>query len=104
MSAMSRLKLDILNLSVNFSRIGEWSLLYFDNRRKLIEKFISQSDELVRVIDGQKLPAKFERTWNDAKVEFVSFKSVWLKEKKRQLASERIMTWANILQHRSGNL
>lgn len=101
---MSQLKLNILNLSVNFSRIGEWSLLYFDYRRKLIEKFIGQSDELVQVIDGQKLPAKFEKTWNDAKLELVSFKNVWLKEKNRQLASERIMTWANILQHRSTRL
>lgn len=98
---MSQLKLDILNLSVNFSRIGEWSLLYFDNRRKLIEKFISQSDELVQVIDGQKLPAKFEKTWDDAKLELVSFKKVWLKEKNRQLASERLLAWANILQHRA---
>lgn len=92
------IKVQVLNISLNLSRMGEWMAVDFAGKRKLIDKFRAQTDELIKTASKSGVGGNFEQTWRDFES---SYKRMEFGTNNRLLNSERLLAWANILQHRS---
>lgn len=95
------IKVQVLNISLNLSRMGEWMAVDFEGKKGLIERFRAQTSQLIEAANQIKMSNNFEQTWRtfENKYQKISFD-----EKNKLLSSERLLAWANILQHRSGSL
>lgn len=93
-------KTQILNIAVNLNRIGNWAADGFEDRKKRIKMFVVQTSDYIESIDKSKLTNPFKKT-------FLLFLKNWEKLRKMEkiendlLWAEKMMTWGNILTHRS---
>ena len=94
------LKLQILNISVNLSRLSQWVYEGYDKRSELINKFMKQTENYLADLDRQKISRDFKPTLERLKTEFPYLKKTLNSQDKRFWA-EKALTWANILTHRS---
>lgn len=94
------LKLQILNISVNLSRLSQWVYEGYDKRKELIDKFIKQTGNYLADLDKQKISKDFRPTLDRLKVEFFGLKKTMNSQDRRYWA-EKTLTWANILTHRA---
>lgn len=94
------LNLQILNISVNLSRLSQWVYEGYDKRIALIDKFMMQTENYLSDLDKQQISENFRPTLDRVKTEFVSLRKSIHDQDKRYWA-ERALTWANILQHRA---
>lgn len=95
------LNIQILNVATNMGRIGGWVADSYDSKRKLIFRFLDETEVFVNDFAENKIPEEFEPTFERFKKEFAKLKSEKITEKNKLEWAERALTWANILQHRS---
>ncbi|MBI2595375.1 hypothetical protein HYW46_01410 [Candidatus Daviesbacteria bacterium] len=103
------LEMQILNISVNMARIGNWIAdlskikaeygeKVYRSRRKLIEKMINQTENYLNDLSSQKISGRFVPTLGRFTKEFKVIKNGY---KTDPLLAKKALTWANILQHRA---
>ena len=88
----------ILDISVNLARVSDWIL--DENKQKRIDQFLGETEEILKSIDKTKIRPDFSSTFSSFQKQFKR-----IKEKKNSMNkyywAEEVLTWANILQHRS---
>ena len=94
------LNLQILNISVNLSRLSQWIYEGYEKRTELIDRFMNQTENYLADLDKQNISEDFRPTLEQVKTEFTSLKKTIHSQDKRFWA-EKALTWANILTHRA---
>lgn len=94
------LDVQILNISVNLSRLSKWVYDGYEEKEELINRFLKQTESYLNDLDTQKISAEFKPTLERFKKEFTILKGSVKDQDKRNWA-EKALTWANILQHRA---
>ncbi len=94
------LNLQILNISVNLSRLSQWVYEGYDKRTQLIDRFMNQTGKYLVDLEKQRVSEKFKPTLERVKKEFSLLKKNLGSQDKRDWA-EDALTWANILTHRA---
>lgn len=92
-------KAKILDIAMNLTRIGNWAADDYDGKKKRIEMFLQQTSEYIKSINNADFEEPFLSTYNsflDAYRSLSDQNSV-----DRFVWAERMMTWGNILTHRS---
>jgi hypothetical protein len=90
----------VMDISQNLARIGNWTADSFDEKRSLIERFLTQTEEYVQSLSKRKMPKELAEVFLRFKKEFVNFK-IEKFAKNRDEWAEKALTWANILQNRA---
>lgn len=99
------LNLQVLNISVNLSRLSQWVYEGYEKRVVLIDKFLEQTENYLKDLDKQNISEDFKPTLKRVQAEFTVLKQL-VKHPDEQILSlrgwaEKALTWANILQHRA---
>lgn len=92
----------LLDIAMNCHRIGNWIADDYEGKKHRIDLFFSQTQEYLRRLHT----AQFSPVVQAAKQSFIeAFKAsradVARPDTDRLLVAERLMTWGNILTHRS---
>lgn len=103
------LQTQILNISVNLGRVGNWVYQLqglirtpevYRARLELIKKVNGQTRSYVNDLYSQKLSEPFKTTLEKCKKDFDKLNSQDLTSVDHSYWAEKALTWANILQHR----
>ncbi len=95
-------KQKILDIAMNLNRIGNWAADDYLVKRKRIHTFISDTTDYIKSLDTNSFKPPFKETLEDFLKQYKSLKSEGLKGPKDSLHwAEKMMTWGNILTHRS---
>lgn len=95
-------KAKILDLAMNLNRIGNWAADGYSVRQKRIITFLNQSSEYIDSINLLSLPASLQKTFRRFCKEYQELeKEGKMGPKDELLWAERMMTWGNILTHRT---
>lgn len=95
------LDLQVLNISVNLSRISQWVFESYQSKKQLINKFLDQTESYLNDLVNQNTSEEFKPTLDRFIVEFEKLKKQTINEENKLFWAERVLTWANILQHRA---
>jgi len=95
-------KSKILDIAMNLNRVGNWAADDFVGKRKRINFFLDQTNKYVTSLNTSQLPHKFKKTFSN----FLKDYSLLIEEVKSNpkdslIWAEKMMTWGNILTHRS---
>lgn len=93
--------IQIMNISMNMGRIGSWVADCYDSKKKLIPKFINETEQFLLDLSYKDISKDFKPTLNKFSSEFKNLKKESITKKNRLFWAERALTWANILQHRA---
>lgn len=96
------IKAKILDIAMNLNRVGNWAADDFEGKRKRINLFLDQTSIYLNSIKEKELPSKVRLIFS----KFLDEYSLLEKEAKRGpkdrlFWAEKMMTWGNILTHRS---
>jgi len=86
-------KQTVMDIAMNLNRIGNWIADGYEPNKKKVEVFTKNTDDYISTI--QNLSQPFEKTWS----EFMRVYPLFKKNIKKN--AENLMTWGNILTHRS---
>lgn len=95
------LNLQVLNISVNLSRISQWVFESYELKKQLINKFLDQTESYLNDLVNQNISEEFKPTLDRFTAEFKKLKKQTINEENKLLWAEKALTWANILQHRA---
>lgn len=106
------LDMQILNISVNMARIGNWinnldtlkadqGITVYKSRLELIKRIVSQTEHYLKDLNEKQVSDRFRLTLQRFKDDFDNLKKQPIIPKSYLLWSEKALTWANILQHRA---
>lgn len=95
------LNIQILNISSNLTRIGEWVSGDYKAKLPLIDKFISQTTEYLSDLKDQTISKDLKKTIDLFSVHFQNLKDEKIDDESKLRWAEKSLTWANILQHKS---
>ena len=93
--------LQILNISVNLSRVSQWVFDSYDKKKELIQRFMEQTENFISDLHNQKISKYFKPTLERFENEFKDLKRLEINEENKRYWAEKTLTWANILQHRA---
>ena len=95
-------KAKILDIAMNLNRIGNWAADGYAPRKERIKTFLDSTAQYIQALEKATLPSKFRDTFNlflknyrileKTGIEGPTDPAKW---------AEDIMTWGNILTHRS---
>ncbi|MBF0489475.1 MAG: hypothetical protein HQL15_02495 [Candidatus Omnitrophica bacterium] len=85
----------ILNISVNLGRLCRWSL---EGRTARVEQFLNETEEFLKALELAPKSARFLPTYEWFKKDFENLRHNVRMDKDW---AESMLTWANILNHRS---
>lgn len=92
----------ILDIAMNLNRIGNWAADDYFGKKERIITFLANTSNYLRDLRGQKYPASFEETVKTFKKEYPKLEHEGINGPKDTLIwAEKMMTWGNILTHRS---
>jgi hypothetical protein len=95
-------KAKILDIAMNLTRIGNWAADDYKVKRKRIELFLDETTEYINSIDRSSLLGPFKKTFENFLAEYSRLEKIGKEGPKDQLYwAEQMMTWGNILTHRS---
>lgn len=95
-------KAKILDIAMNLNRLGGWAVDGYWAKQKRIKLFLEQNRELINTIKVSLLPKRFQKTLNRFLQEYPSLEKAGKAGPKDKLFwAEQMMTWGNILTHRS---
>lgn len=90
----------VLDIAMNLNRIGNWAADDLIGKKKRIDFFLDQTTQYVESVDISLFSKRFKTTFNRFIKEYHSI--VENKNPEDSLAwAEKLMTWGNILTHRS---
>lgn len=95
-------KAKILDIAMNLTRIGNWAADDYKSKKKRIIIFLDQTSEYLISLEKSDLSDRFKKTLDRFLAEYPV-----LEKEGKELSSdvlawaERMMTWGNILTHRS---
>lgn len=95
------IQLQILNISVNMARMGEFVLKHGTGKEQLIKAFLEQTDSYLRDLESINISKTFKPTLSKFSEEFQKLKKEKISEKNKVVWAEKVITWADILQIRS---
>jgi len=92
----------ILDIAMNLNRIGNWAADDYSGKKERIKTFLRSTSSYIRDLDKDSLPHTFAGTFNNFVKEYHDLEKEGLKRPKNPLFwAEDMMTWGNILTHRS---
>jgi hypothetical protein len=95
-------KQKILDIAMNLNRMGNWAADGYDERKARINTFLKSTSLYIRSLDKSLLPIGFLTTYNDFLKAYQTLEKTGLSGPKNPIEwAEDMMTWGNILTHRS---
>lgn len=95
-------KAKILDIAMNLNRVGNWAADDFEAKKNRIEMFLNQTNHYISSLDVLSLPDSFRETFKKFLKDFEKLeKEVKVGPKDTLYWAEKMMTWGNILTHRS---
>ncbi len=92
----------ILDIAMNLNRVGNWAADDFEKKRKRIEMFLDQTSRYVDSLDSSLFKEPFKKTFNKFLQVYPKLEKDGKEGPKDILIwAEQMMTWGNILTHRS---
>lgn len=92
----------ILDIAMNLNRIGNWAIDNFKNKEKRIYFFLDQTSGYINNLNYSSFSDKFKKTFDKFLDDYKLLKQeVGLSSKNNEVWGEKMMTWGNILTHRS---
>lgn len=96
-------KQQILDIAMNLNRIGNWAADDFERKQKRITLFLEQTRGYIH--ETQPSSVQFQKTFEKFKREFEKLYHEGVqKPSDVDIWAEKMMTWGNILTHRSALL
>lgn len=95
-------KAKILDIAMNLNRIGNWAADDFDGKEKRIRLFLAQTNQYIESVPQASLTQPFKKTFHRFLEAYEVLKNEGKEKPADTLAwAERLMTWGNILTHRT---
>lgn len=95
-------KAKILDIAMNLNRIGGWAADGYKAKQKRIKLFLEQNRELINTMKVSLLPKRFQKTLDRFLKDYSTLEKTGKAGPKDELFwAEQMMTWGNILTHRS---
>ena len=95
-------KTTILDIAMNLNRVGNWAADDYDAKKERIRTFLGNTSQYIQTLDQAKLPHSFANAFERFKKEYLVLERAGLKGPKDPIKwAEKMMTWGNILTHRS---
>ena len=95
-------KSTILDIAMNLNRIGNWAADDYLGKKERIKAFLGNTTTYIQSIKHSPLPPSFESTFNNFKKQYTSLQREGINGPKDPIIwAEDMMTWGNILTHRS---
>ncbi len=92
----------VLDIAMNLNRIGNWAADNFAVKEKRIYFFLDQTTGYIDSLNNSTFSDKFKRTFERFLKEYKLLnQEVKLNAKDNEIWGEKMMTWGNILTHRS---
>jgi len=92
----------ILDIAVNLNRIGNWAADDYFGKQKRIQTFLYNTDQYIKSLDKNSYKSPFNKTLSEFLIEYDLLKREGLeKPLDTNYWAEKMMTWGNILTHRS---
>ncbi len=92
----------ILDIAMNLNRIGNWAADDYHTKKKRIKTFLENTTKYIQEVDKIPQHSPFKKTYIRFIDEYPALKREGLKGPKNPLWwAEKMMTWGNILTHRS---
>lgn len=92
----------ILDIAMNLNRVGNWAADGYDGKKGRIKTFLGNTTQYIRKIDQISLNPSFRKTYNWFIKDYPKLEEEGLKGPNDSLKwAEKMMTWGNILTHRS---
>ncbi|MBI4009412.1 hypothetical protein HY357_04200 [Candidatus Roizmanbacteria bacterium] len=94
-------KAKILDIAMNLNRIGNWAADDFEKKQKRISLFLNQTAQYIEAVDSEKLSKQFQKTFLKFLAEYKKLEAANPSKSNSIYWAETMMTWGNILTHRS---
>lgn len=95
-------KSKILDIAMNLNRVGNFAADGYFKRQKRIKTFLNQTSAYINEISEKDLPKSLRRTYKNFLHHYKSLEKEGQNGPKDELVwAEEMMTWGNILTHRS---
>ena len=92
----------ILDIAMNLNRVGNWAADGYTEKQKRIVQFLKQTSDHISSIDKDKFSQPFKKTYLQFLKEFETLEKEGTEKPADELFwAEKMMTWGNILTHRS---
>lgn len=92
----------LLDIAMNLARMGNWTADDFVGKRKRIDIFLKQTNEYLHQLNRKSFSPRLQQTITRFSSEFSEYeKELLATPKDKDLLAEKLLTWANILTHRS---
>lgn len=94
-------KQKILDIAMNLNRIGNWAADDYLGKQTRIQTFISNTTGYIKSLDRFSYKMPFKSTLKKFLQEYDKLQKESKNSKNPNLWAEKMMTWGNILTHRS---
>lgn len=92
----------VLDIAMNLNRIGNWAVDNFKYKEKRIYFFLDQTTGYIDSLNNSSFSNKFKKTFDKFLGEYKLLnQEIKLSSKDSEIWGEKMMTWGNILTHRS---
>jgi len=92
----------ILDIAMNLNRIGNWAADDYTKKRKRISTFLEETSKFIKLLNYSSLPDRFKQTYSNFINAYSKLKTEGENGPQDPLSwAEGMMTWGNILTHRS---
>ncbi len=92
----------ILDIAMNLNRVGNWAVDNFPAKEKRIYFFLDQTTKYIDSLNISSFSDKFQKTFNRFLKEYKLLnQEIGLSSRDNMIWGEKMMTWGNILTHRS---
>lgn len=92
----------ILDIAMNLNRVGNWAADGYSAKQKRISLFLEQTNDYIKSLNVSTLPVPLKKQLNRFVKEYPELENEGKNGPKDETAwAERMMTWGNILTHRS---
>lgn len=95
----------LLDIAMNLNRVGNWAADDYNSKQKRIITFLDQTSEYVKIINQPIRNSLLNKTFTSFLTEFKTLEKEGREGPDDELDwAEKMMTWGNILTHRSSLL
>lgn len=92
----------VLDIAMNLNRIGNWAVDNFAIKEKRIHFFLDQTSGYINSLNNSSFSSKFKKTFDKFLDDYRLLRQeMSSNSKNNEIWGEKMMTWGNILTHRS---